>query len=191
MFLKSFSGLLVTVATAGFVLAACGSDTPDTAESDNSQVNQSVTPISQTPMPPTPTPEAPAETTPARTATAEPSEEFAALPAPYKDADYRRGRRVFNSCGSCHLVEEGAGNRVGPNLSGLFGRQVGAVEDFNYSNAVQEADFIWTPELLDDWLTNPRSFLPGNRMNFAGVRRPEDRTALIAYLMVETGWAPE
>ncbi len=112
--------------------------------------------------------------------------QIAALPAPYNAAEYEAGRRVFAQCRSCHTVDAGAGNRVGPNLHGLFTREIGAVEGFTYSPAVQNANFAWTPEQLDHWLENPQTFLPGNRMAFAGVRDETQRRDLIAYLMVET-----
>lgn len=114
------------------------------------------------------------------------SEEMAELPPPYNEADYQNGRRVFAQCRSCHTIDEGAPHRVGPNLHGVFEREIGEAEGFNYSQAVQEADFRWTPEQLDHWLDNPQSFLPGNRMAFAGVRDETQRRDLIAYLMVET-----
>ena len=142
----------------------------------------------------TPAP-APVETPPP-TAAAEPAEpagpdmRFAALPAPYNAADYDRGRRTWRLCSTCHLTDPDAGHRVGPNLAGMFGQQVGTAEGFTYSPALLEADFLWTPEVLDEWLANPREFLPGNRMSFAGVRREDDRHAVIAYLMVESGWQP-
>ena len=148
------------------------------------------------------TPSAPAATTttqaaptatpvaaPAAVAAGEPSAEFANLPTPYNTADYARGKRTFKLCVSCHLTAEGAGNLVGPNLHGLFGREAGSLEGFAYSDALTDADFIWEPVHLDEWLTNPRAFLPGNRMSFAGVRKPEDRLGLIAYLMVESGYS--
>lgn len=118
----------------------------------------------------------------------EPSPEFAALPTPYSEASYSAGKRVFKLCSTCHTVAEGGPNTIGPNLYQIFGRQVGAAEGFNYSEAVGNADFIWTPDKLDEWLESPRNFLPGNRMTFQGVRKPTDREAVIAYLMVETGW---
>ncbi|MAI89573.1 cytochrome c family protein [Ponticaulis sp.] len=111
---------------------------------------------------------------------------IAALPAPYNEADFEVGQSIFRQCAACHLVEEGAGHRVGPNLHGVFGREIGSLPDFNYSDPVKEADFTWTPEQLDHWLENPRAFLPGNRMSFAGVRRPSDRVNVIGYLMVVT-----
>jgi len=111
---------------------------------------------------------------------------IAALAAPYNAANYEAGRRVFAQCRSCHTIDEGAGNRVGPNLHGVFGREVGSVEGFSYSQPVQDANFTWDAEQLDHWLQNPQTFLPGNRMAFAGVRDQTQRRDLIAYLMVET-----
>jgi cytochrome c len=112
---------------------------------------------------------------------------MAALPAPYFAANYDAGRRVFAQCRSCHTIEEGGPNRLGPNLHGVFGRPVGSVEGFAYSQAVADADFTWDADKLEHWLENPRTFLPGNRMAFAGVRDQEQRHNLIAYLMVESG----
>lgn len=116
------------------------------------------------------------------------SQDFSALPAPYNEASYSLGRRTFKLCGSCHTLKQGAQNLVGPNLYGVIGRQAGSLDDFNYSPVLQQADFSWTPEKLEEWLSNPRSFLPGNNMTFAGVHRPDDRHAVIAYIMLETGY---
>ncbi|MBY0564439.1 MAG: cytochrome c family protein [Hyphomonadaceae bacterium] len=115
---------------------------------------------------------------------------IAALPAPYNEANYEAGRRVFAQCRSCHTLDAGGPNRVGPNLHGVFGREIGGVAGFNYSQAVQDADFIWDAAQLDNWLQNPQTFLPGNRMAFAGVRDETQRRDLIAYLKVETTPAP-
>jgi cytochrome c len=135
---------------------------------------------------------APVTAAPAPVAAGEPSPEFAALPAPYNTASYAAGNRTWKLCQSCHLTAEGAGSLVGPNLHGLFGRQVASAPNFDYSPALKAETFTWSPELLDHWLANPRTFVPGNRMSFSGVRKPEDRLAVIAYLMVQTGYvAPE
>jgi cytochrome c len=123
-------------------------------------------------------PEAP-EVDPAKQAAVE------ALPAPYNAASYAEGRRAFAQCRSCHVIDAGAPHRVGPNLHGVFGREVGTAEGFTYSQAVQDADFVWDADHLDHWLQNPQTFLPGNRMAFAGVRDETERRNLIAYLMVE------
>ena len=115
---------------------------------------------------------------------------LAALPAPYNTADIENGRIKFGLCRSCHSIEPGAPNMTGPNLHGVFGRKVGSKEGFNYSDAVKNADFVWTAEPLDKWLAEPKSFLPGNKMTFIGLKNPKDRTDLIAYLMVESGYKP-
>jgi cytochrome c len=109
-----------------------------------------------------------------------------ALQAPYNEADYGAGRRVFAQCRSCHEIEAGAPNRVGPNLHGVFGREIGTAEGFTYSQAVQDANFIWDADQLDHWLQDPQGFLRGNRMAFTGVRDETERRNLIAYLMIET-----
>jgi cytochrome c len=165
---------------AGLFLVACGGGTTEAPE--NTASNQATTPsTSETPE----TPAAPAPVEPVA------SEAFAALPEPYKSADYNRGRRTFKLCQSCHTLNEGGQNLVGPNLYGVFGREIGAVEGFSYSKAVEDSDIVWTPEILAEWLESPRNFLPGNKMSFAGVRKPEDRTAVIAYIMAETGYLGE
>lgn len=111
---------------------------------------------------------------------------LAEMPPVYQDADLERGRQQFMKCRSCHTIAEGGMNMVGPNLHGVFGREVGTKEGFNYSSALKEADFIWEPDHLEQWLADPKGYLPGNRMSFVGIANEEDRHALIAYLKVET-----
>ena len=111
--------------------------------------------------------------------------EYLAMP-PYADADRQRGQRQTQLCRACHSFEAGGANTIGPNLHGFFGEPVGSREGFDYSEAIREADFVWTPRALDAWLGQPASFLPGNRMTFAGVNRQADRDALIAYLLEVT-----
>ncbi|MBN8606564.1 MAG: cytochrome c family protein [Caulobacterales bacterium] len=153
-------------------LVACGPSPTPQAEAPASA------PASSTPAPATPAAEGPsAEQVQAA---------LAALPAPYNAANYEAGRRVFAQCRSCHTIEAGAPNRVGPNLHGVFGREIGSLEGFNYSQPVQDANFVWDAAQLDHWLQNPQTFLPGNRMAFAGVRNEEQRRDLIAYLMVDS-----
>lgn len=116
---------------------------------------------------------------------------LATLPAPYNEGDLENGRRVFARCRSCHTLAEGGPDMTGPNLWGVFGRRAGSRDGFRYSEAVRNAGFVWDAEHLDGWLAAPREFLPGNRMAFAGVDDETDRRDLIAYLKVETGYAPE
>jgi cytochrome c len=111
--------------------------------------------------------------------------EFLAQP-PYAAADRENGAEQAQICKACHSLEKGGVNMIGPNLYGFFGKRVGTVEGFDYSNAVANADFIWTPRVLDAWLVQPSRFLPGNRMTFAGVGDAGDRADLIAYLLRAT-----
>ncbi|MBU1383925.1 MAG: cytochrome c family protein [Alphaproteobacteria bacterium] len=129
-------------------------------------------------------PAAPAPTTAQRTAL------LAALPSPYNEADLDNGRRVFARCRACHTITEGGSNMTGPNLYGVFGRQAGGLAGYNYSSALQQADFIWDGERLDHWLENPRTFLKGTKMSFAGIPDATDRRDVIAFLKVETGYRP-
>ncbi len=115
---------------------------------------------------------------------------LATLPAPYNAADLDNGRRVFARCRSCHTITEGGPNMTGPNLYGVFGRQAGVHAKYNYSTALKQADFVWDGERLDHWLENPRTFLKGTKMSFAGIPVAEDRRDVIAFLKVETGYSP-
>lgn len=120
---------------------------------------------------------------------------FTSLPASSFDAndttlssagDAVKGKRLFNRCRACHNLTATARTRIGPNLDSLFGRKAGAAEGFKYSKALQEADFDWSEKALDSWLAQPRKFLPGNKMAFAGLRKEQDRKDLMAYLRVAT-----
>ncbi|MCR9107724.1 cytochrome c family protein [Marivita sp. XM-24bin2] len=96
-------------------------------------------------------------------------------------ADADKGERVFGKCRACHKLEAGE-NAAGPYLYNVVGREVGSVEDFNYSGALSEVADVWTPENLYNFLENPRGWAPGTSMGFAGLNKSEDRQNLIAYL---------
>lgn len=99
--------------------------------------------------------------------------------------DAEAGERVFNKCRACHQVGEDAKNRVGPVLTGVVGREIASVEDFNYSDAFmekREEGFTWTEEHLTEYLADPRGYIPGNKMTFAGLREEEEIADVIAYV---------
>ena len=103
--------------------------------------------------------------------------------------DPEAGRRVFARCRSCHVLEEGV-NRVGPSLYGIFGRETGSVEGFRYSDANANAGVTWTKDTMFEYLENPREYIPGTIMSFPGLRDPQDRADVIAY-MKENGGDPD
>lgn len=117
--------------------------------------------------------------------------EYLAQP-PYSDADQSNGARQAQVCRACHSFDDGEQNMLGPALYGFFGTEAASREGFDYSPALREATFSWTPRALNAWLAQPGRFLPGNRMTFAGVLRDSDRDDLIAYLLtVTTGGGAE
>lgn len=98
------------------------------------------------------------------------------------EGDPAAGKRVFNQCQACHTVVKGK-NGLGPSLNGVIGRKVGTAEGFkNYSPAMQKSDVVWSEETLDKYLADPKAFIPGNRMIFVGLKKPEDRANVIAFL---------
>lgn len=96
--------------------------------------------------------------------------------------DVAEGEKVFSKCSACHKMEAGA-NGTGPYLAGVVNRAVGGASGFGgYSGALSAVADVWTPEALYAFLENPRAYAPGNKMSFAGLRRPEERADVIAYL---------
>lgn len=96
--------------------------------------------------------------------------------------DAERGKALFEHCIACHSFDA-ARNDTGPHLKGLFGRKAASVGEFVYSPPLRRANFVWTPELLDQFLADPQAPpFRGNRMPFAGMADPQARADLIAYL---------
>ena len=92
------------------------------------------------------------------------------------------GETLFKkNCAICHTLEEGK-NKIGPSLAGVVGRKAGSVPGFAYSAANKNSGDTWDEATLDTYLTDPRKFMPGTKMVFAGLKNSEDRKALIEYL---------
>jgi cytochrome c len=107
---------------------------------------------------------------------------IAAHPAAAQAAgDPAAGEKIFNQCKACHSAKAGE-NRIGPSLFGVVGRKSGSIEGFKYSDAMKNAGRTWTPEDLDKYLSDPKATVPGNKMAFPGLKKPEDRQNVIAYL---------
>lgn len=98
--------------------------------------------------------------------------------------DAENGEKVFNKCKACHAVDEPK-NKVGPHLVGIFGRPAGSVEDFRYSDAMKESGVTWNEETIAAYLADPRGYIKGNRMAFAGLKE-EEIADLLAYLKEES-----
>jgi len=97
-------------------------------------------------------------------------------------ADTGRGESAAKKCQACHTFNKGEPNRVGPNLYGVVGRDRASVAGFNYSAAMKGKGGKWTIEELNHFLTNPRGFIPGTSMSFAGLPKGSERADVIAYL---------
>jgi cytochrome c len=98
------------------------------------------------------------------------------------NASVERGESAVRKCAACHTFEKGGPNRVGPNLWGIIGRPRASEEGFNYSAALKEKPGQWTFEELDKFLADPRGYIRGTTMTFAGIRRARERADVISYL---------
>ena len=106
-----------------------------------------------------------------------------AVPA-HAEGDATAGAKVFNQCKACHENEKGV-NKVGPTLKGIVGRKAASIADYKYSAAMTAKGaegLVWTEENLTAYLPNPKAYVPGTKMAFAGLKKPEDVANIIAFL---------
>ncbi len=98
-------------------------------------------------------------------------------------ADLERGKSVTKACAACHSFDKGGPNAVGPNLYDIVGRKKDSHAGFQYSGALEkQGGDTWTLAELNKFLWKPKAYAPDTKMNFIGVKKPEDRAALLAYL---------
>uniref|UniRef100_F1LFU2 Cytochrome c type-1 n=3 Tax=Ascaris TaxID=6251 RepID=F1LFU2_ASCSU len=101
------------------------------------------------------------------------------------EGDYERGKKVFKQrCLQCHVVDSKA-TKTGPTLHGIIGRKSGAVPGFDYSTANKNKGVVWTRETLFEYLLNPKKYIPGTKMVFAGLKKADERADLIKYIEEE------
>ncbi len=131
-----------------------------------------------------------ASTPPAAMSDADKQKALAALPAPYNTADLANGESKFALCATCHTLPQGAPNMTGPNLHGVFGRKAGTLSGYTYSDPLKATGWTWDAAHIDTWITDPKVAVPGTKMTFVGLKDPKDRTDVIAYLMIGTGFKP-
>lgn len=147
---------LMISATMLIALAACGQPADDAAPADTS--------------------------TPAETAAPAPD---AATAAPTTADANAAGAAIYKKCVTCHTIDKGGRNMVGPNLWGVVGRPVASHAGFAYSAAMKAKGGAWDEAALDAYLTAPMRAVPGTKMAFAGLADAADRAALIAYLKAQ------
>jgi cytochrome c len=102
----------------------------------------------------------------------------------FADGDAAKGEKVFLKCKACHENEKGV-NRVGPTLKGVVGRPTASVEGYAYSHAMKAKGAegqVWDEATLAAYLPDPKAFVKGTKMSFAGLKKPEEVADVIAYL---------
>ena len=104
------------------------------------------------------------------------------LPVRLAKASVNKGQATAKQCQACHTFEKGGPNRVGPNLWNVVGNERGEGRGFNFSAAMKTKGGKWTYEELDKFLDDPRSYIPGTAMTFAGIKNDQRRADVIAYL---------
>lgn len=173
MMITMRSALRLSAGTALLsLLAACGGgDKPAATETTTTTTAEATAPAA-----------APEATAPAAEPAAAP---VAAAPVAATFAsltgDAVKGEKVFGQCKTCHVAEKGV-NRVGPSLWGVVGRHSGSIEGFKYSPANKNSGIVWTEDKLFEYLEAPQKVVKGTYMAFAGLKNPQDRADVIAYL---------
>ena len=96
------------------------------------------------------------------------------------------GAKVFKKCAACHSIAQGGGNKIGPALWGVLGRQAGSISDYKYSKAMAAYEKVWSFEEMNSFLTKPKDWIKGTKMSFAGLKKAKDRAAVLLYMNENT-----
>lgn len=155
----------ITAITASFALSACGQSADTTVPKSQPAATQSSPPTAtyKTTSPPSNV---------EKTATA--------------TDPLIRGKKLYKRCITCHTLNEGGKHKIGPNLWMINGMKAGSQDGFAYSTALKDSGIVWSDETLDGFLEKPSRYIPKNRMTFVGLKKAEDRKAVILYLNSQT-----
>jgi cytochrome c len=167
--MKKFSrfSTLMIVSVASLSLAACSGGEK---KAEDTAATETAAPA-DTAAAPADTAAAPADATPVT---------YASL-----TGDPVAGEKTFAQCKACHQAVEGK-NGVGPSLWGIVGRTAGQIPGFSYSAANKNSGVVWKEETMFEYLEAPQKFMPGTKMAFAGLKKPQDRANVIAYLKTKS-----
>lgn len=111
---------------------------------------------------------------------------LAKLPAPYNAADLANGKRQFALCKACHTIDASGMAKTGPSLHGVVGRKSGTSVGFAYSDAMKASGKTWDVATIDAYLKNPKTYVAGNKMAFAGIPSDNNRRDAVAYVAIES-----
>lgn len=169
-------------------LAACSAEKTTDAPAATTETATTETTIVETAPPAVPAPVA-ADPAPAPVAEAAMPAATPAVAAPAAGGvtfasltgDAAKGEKIFGQCKTCHVAEKGV-NRVGPSLWAVVGRTAGSIANYKYSPANKNSGLVWSDSQLFTYLEAPQKVVPGTKMAFAGLKKPQDRADVIAYL---------
>ena len=116
------------------------------------------------------------------TETSSVSSESENIMALFASTSAEEGAKVFKKCAACHSIAQNGGNKIGPALWSVIGRNAGSVSDYKYSKAMAAHGKQWTFEEMNGFLTKPKEWIKGTKMSFAGLKNANQRAAVILYM---------